>query len=97
MTQTLLAECIDITRGLAGSQILCFADVLVVKPSPHKESFIAHGVCASSNHDLYLMAGDGDWHKVEDSQVSSSVIIKSLYQRLCLLRFQYAKILNNNG
>ncbi len=91
MTHTIFGECIDIVKGLVGHEYLYFDSKVEVKTSPHTFPFAAWAVCVSPTDDLYVMDADEEWHQVSLSDQKDALVIGSLYQRLRLMRMQYAK------
>ena len=91
MTKTIFIECADIVRDLVGNDYLYFDSAVEVKVSPHSFPFAAWGVCVSPKNDLYVMDSNSQWHQVELNDDHASLVIGSLYQRLRLMRIQYAK------
>ena len=91
MTKTIFLECIDIARNLVGNEYLYFDSAVEVKVSPHSFPFAAWAVCASPKNELYVMDANEHWHQVELYDEQASLLIGSLYQRLRLMRIQYAK------
>ncbi|MFL5809123.1 MAG: hypothetical protein ACJ749_06340 [Flavisolibacter sp.] len=91
MTKTLYEECIEITRSLVGQEYLYFNDPVEVKVSPHSPSFNTWAVCISPSDKLYVMDNNEEWHEVELNDINGALVIGSLYQRLKMLRINYAK------
>ena len=91
MTKTIFIECADIVRDLVGNDYLYFDSAVEVKVSPHSFPFAAWGVCVSPKNDLFVMDNNQQWHQVELNDDHASLVIGSLYQRLRLMRIQYAK------
>lgn len=91
MTKTIFQECIDIVKDLVGNDYLYFDSAVEVKVSPHSFPFAAWAVCVSPKDELYVMDSNEDWHQVELANNNASLVIGSLYQRLRLMRIQYAK------
>lgn len=91
MTKTIFLECIDIVRNLVGNEYLYFDSAVEVKVSPHSFPFAAWAVCVSPKNELYVMNANEQWHQVELYDEQASLLIGSLYQRLRLMRIQYAK------
>lgn len=91
MTKTILQECVDIVKDLVGHDYLYFNSAIEVKVTPHSYPFTAWAVCVSPKDDLYLMDSDEQWHKLELGDMNAGLVIGSLYQRLKLLRVNYAK------
>jgi hypothetical protein len=91
MTNTIFGECIDIVKSLVGNEYLYFDSKVEVKTSPHTFPFAAWAVCVSPTDDLYVMDADEEWHQVALDDQKAALVIGSLYQRLRLMRMQYAK------
>jgi hypothetical protein len=87
----MLQECIDIVKDLAGNEYLYFDTAIQVKTTPHTFPFSAWGVCVSPDNRLFVMDNNEDWHEVKADSSNASLVIGSLYQRLQLMRVQYAK------
>ncbi|HEU4904235.1 MAG TPA: hypothetical protein VFT06_15625 [Flavisolibacter sp.] len=91
MTKTIYQECVDIVSGLVGHDYLYFDSAVEVKITPHTHPFNAWAVCVSPKDELYVMDSDEQWHLVELSDFNAALVIGSLYQRLKLMRINYAK------
>lgn len=91
MRNNILQDCIDIIKDLVGTEYLYFDTAIEVKTSPHTFPFSAWGVCVSPDDQLYIMEGNQEWHEVNPAEGNSPLVISSLYQRLQLMRIQYAK------
>lgn len=91
MTKIIYQECVDIVKDLVGHEYLDFTPAVEVKLTPHTHPFRIHAVCVSPKDDLYVMASDEQWHQVELSDLNAALVIGSLYQRLKLMRINYAK------
>jgi hypothetical protein len=91
MTKTIFQECVDIVKNLVGNEYLYFDSAVEVKVSPHSFPFAAWAVCISPKNELYVMDSNEQWYPVELSDDQASLVIGSLYQRLRLMRIQYAK------
>ena len=91
MTKTMLQECIDIVKDIAHHEYLYFDAAVEVKATPHSVPFSAWGVCVSPSNDLYVMDAGEQWHKVELGDANATLVIGSLYQRIRLMRINYAK------
>jgi hypothetical protein len=89
--KTIFQECIEIVKDLVGHDYLYFDSAVEVKTSPHQYPFAAWAVCVSPADALYVMDSDEQWHQVELMDNNASLVIGSLYQRLRLMRTQYAK------
>jgi hypothetical protein len=91
MTKSILKECTEIIKDLVDNDPLYFQTPVEVKVSPHTYPFAAWATCVSPNNELYLMDSDEAWHLVELGDQNAAMVIGSLYQRLRLMRIQYAK------
>ena len=91
MMKTIFQECVEIVRDLVGNDYLYFDNAVEVKVTPHTYPFSAWAVCASPKDELYVMDSDEQWHKVELEDYNAALVIGSLYQRLKLMRINYAK------
>ncbi len=91
MTKTIFEECIEIVKNLVGNEYLYFDTAVQVKTSPHTYPFAAWAVSVSPKDEMYLMDSDEQWHEVELTDNSAALVIGSLYQRLRMMRMQYAK------
>lgn len=91
MIKKILQECIDIVKDKAGNDYLYFDSAVEVKVTPHTPSFAAWAVSLSPKDELYVMDADEAWHKVALEDTHAPMVIGSLYQRLKLMRIQYAK------
>ncbi|HEU4470312.1 MAG TPA: hypothetical protein VFR58_04455 [Flavisolibacter sp.] len=89
--KTIYQECADIVRDLVGHEYLYFDTAVEVKTSPHSYPFAAWAVCVSPAGELYLMDNNEEWHAVDLGDNNGALVIGSLYQRLKLMRIQYAK------
>ena len=87
-----LQECIDIVKDLAGNEYLYFDTAVEVKITPHSFPFSAWGVCVSPDERLFVMDSDEQWHELELTEDgNAALVVGSLYQRLNIMRTQYAK------
>jgi hypothetical protein len=91
MTRTIFNECVDIVKDLVGTNYLYFESAVEVKVAPHSFPFAAWAVCVSPKNELFVMDSREQWHQVELTDDKASLVIGSLYQRLRLMRIQYAK------
>jgi hypothetical protein len=91
MTKTILQECIDIVKDLVGHDYLYFDNAVEVKVTPHTHPFNAWAVCVSPKEEMFVMDSEEQWHKVELEDQNAALVIGSLYQRLKLMRINYAK------
>lgn len=91
MTKTIFQECVDIVKELVGHEYLYFDSAIEVKTTPHSYPFSAWAVSVSPGNDLYVMDSNEQWHQVELDDNNATLVIGSLYQRLRLMRIQYAK------
>lgn len=91
MTKKILQECIDMITELVGHEYLYFDSAIEVRVTPHSFPFNAWAVCVSPKDQLYVMGSDEEWHEVELDDHNAALVIGSLYQRLKLMRRDYAK------
>lgn len=91
MIQTIYNECTAIVKELVGHEYLHFDNSVEVKLTPHSFPFSAWAVCVSPVDELYVMDSDEQWHKIETEDFRVALVVGSLYQRLKLMRMQYAK------
>lgn len=91
MMKTIYHECAEILKDLVGHDCLYFDTAVEVKTSPHTYPFSAWAVSVSPRNELYVMDSDEQWHRVELEDVNASLVLSSLYQRLKLMRIDYAK------
>lgn len=91
MTKNIFYECIDIIKELVAYEYLYLDTAIEVKITPHSFSFNAWAVCVSPKDELFVMDSDEQWHEVELTDNHAALVIGSLYQRLKLMRINYAK------
>lgn len=91
MTKTMFQECVDIVKELVGHEYLYFDSAIEVKVTPHSFPFNAWAVCVSPKDELFVMDSDEQWHKAELKDDNVTLVLASLYQRLKLMRVNYAK------
>ncbi len=91
MTKTIYQECVDIVKDLVGHEYLYFDTSVEVKLTPHTHPFSAWAVCVSPKEDLYVMDSEEQWHQIELSDSNAGLVVGSLFQRLKLMRINYAK------
>ena len=91
MIKTMFQECVEIVKDLVGNDYLYFENAVEVKVTPHTYSFGAWAVSVSPKEELYVMDSEEQWHKVELEDYNAALVIGSLYQRLKLMRINYAK------
>lgn len=91
MTKTIYQESVDIVKELVGHEYLYFDTAIEVKITPHGFPFNAWAACVSPKNELFLMDSDEQWHQVEWQDDNAGLVIGSLYQRLKLMRINYAK------
>ncbi|MFL5739621.1 MAG: hypothetical protein ACJ75B_05350 [Flavisolibacter sp.] len=91
MTNTMFQECIDIVKDLVGNEYLYFDEAVEVKTTPHSHPFNAWAVSVSPDDQLFVMDSDEQWHQLQAEDLNAAVVIGSLYQRLKLMRINYAK------
>lgn len=89
--KTIFHESIDIIKELVGHEYLYFDSAIEVKITPHSFPFNAWAACVSPKDELYVMDSDEQWHQVELTDDNAALVIGSLYQRLKLMRINYAK------
>ena len=87
----ILQECIDIVKDLAGNEYLYFDTAVEVKITPHSFPFAAWGVCVSPANQLFVMDNEEQWHEIALQDDNAALVLGSLYQRLAMMRTQYAK------
>ena len=81
----------EIVKDLVNYDPLYFDSAVEVKVSPHTYPFAAWAVCVSPKDKLFVMDSDEQWHEVELVDTNAPLVIGSLYQRLRLMRVDYAK------
>ena len=91
MIKIMFQECVEIIKDVVGNDYLYFENAVEVKLTPHTYSFSAWAVSVSPKDELYVMDSDEQWHKVELDDDNAALVIGSLYQRLKLMRINYAK------
>ena len=91
MIKTIFKECIEIVKELVVHEFLYFDTPIEVKVTPHSFPFNAWAVCISPKDELFVMDSDEQWHQVELIDDHADFVIGSLYQRLKLMRINYAK------
>jgi hypothetical protein len=91
MMKTIFQECVEIVKNLAGNDYLYFDTAVEVKITPHTYPFNAWAVCVSPKDELFVMDSNEQWHQVELQDYNAVLVIGSLYQRLKLMRINYAK------
>lgn len=89
--ENIIKDCVEIVKDLVEHEYLYFDTAVEVKTSPHTYPFLAWGVCVSPDDELYVMDADQQWHRIEPFVGATPLIVSSLYQRLSLMRRQYAK------
>ena len=89
--KTMFQECVDIIKSLVGHEYLYFNTPVEVRTGPHSFPFNAWAVSVSPKDQLYIMDSDEQWHQLEMQDTNASLVIGSLYQRLKLMRINYAK------
>lgn len=89
--KNLYQECLDLITGQVGHDPLYFSHAVEIRHSPHTYPFLAWGVCASPAGAIYVMDSDEQWHELKTTDINAMMVIGSLYQRLMLMRSQYAK------
>ena len=91
MIKTMFQECVEIVKDLVGNDYLYFENAVEVKVIPHTYPFSAWAVSVSPKEELYVMDSEEQWHKVELEDYNAALVIGNLYQRLKLMRINYAK------
>jgi hypothetical protein len=91
MTPTILQECIEIVKDLAGHEYLYFETAVQVKLTPHSFPFAAWAVCVSPDDTLFVMDAEERWHPFSLNDANSALLVGSLYQRLRMMRRNYKK------
>lgn len=91
MIKTIFQECVDIVKDLTGHEFLYFDTAVEVKITPHSFPFNAWAVCVGPKDELFVMDSDEQWHQIELKDDNAALVIGSLYQRLKLMRINYAK------
>lgn len=89
--KTIFQECVEIVKAIAGHEFLYFETAIEVRVTPHSFPFNAWAACVSPKDELFLMDSDEQWHQVELGDDNAALVIGSLYQRLKLMRVNYAK------
>jgi len=91
MTQSILTACIEIVKNLVGNDYLYFDHAIEIKATPHSRPFNAWAVAVSPKDNLYVMDSNEQWHEIALTDGQANLVIGSLYQRLKLMRIDYAK------
>jgi hypothetical protein len=78
-------------KELVGHEFLYFNTAIEVKLTPHNFPFNAWAVCVSPKDELFVMDSNEQWHQIELDDDYAAIVIGSLYQRLNLMRINYAK------
>lgn len=91
MTKTIYQECAEIVKDLVGHEYLYFETAVEIKLTPHTAPLSVWAVCTSPADELFVMDGSEEWFPLAVSDVNAALVIGSLYQRLQLMRFNYAK------
>jgi hypothetical protein len=91
MTQSILTSCIDIVKSLVGHEYLYFDHAIEIRSSPHSFPFKAWAASVSPKDILYVMDSNEQWHEVSIADEKAAMVVGSLYQRLKLMRIDYAK------
>ena len=87
----IITDCVEIVKDLVDHEYLYFDTAVEGKTSPHSYPFQAWGGCVSPKNELFVMDSDQQWHLIEPFTGATPLIISSLYQRLQMMRRQYAK------
>ena len=91
MTKKIYQECLEIIKDLVSNDYLYFDTSVEIKITPHTNTFSLWAACVSPQNELYVMDNHEQWHKLELNDNHAAIIVGSLYQRLKLMRIQYAK------
>ncbi|MFL5772889.1 MAG: hypothetical protein ACJ75F_07015 [Flavisolibacter sp.] len=93
MVKTLLQECKDIIRDLVGNEYLYFDHAVEIKITPHSHPLMIWAVAVSPlpKDELYVMESNEEWHRLSVDDQNASLMAGSLYQRLNVMRINYAK------
>jgi hypothetical protein len=91
MNRIILQDCRDIVRSLAGTEALYFDQAVEIRTTPHTPPFRVWAVSVSPADRLYVMDQEEQWYPLDLSDDLSDLMIGSLYQRLSLMRINYAK------
>jgi len=91
MVKTILRECLEIIRSLVENEYLYFDQAVEIKITPHSHALLVWAVVVSPNDELYVMDGNEAWHQVSVEDQNAMLLIGSLYQRLKMMRINYAK------
>ncbi|MFL5789057.1 MAG: hypothetical protein ACJ748_13440 [Flavisolibacter sp.] len=89
--KNIFSECIEIVKELVGNEFLYLDSGVEVKITPHSVPFLIWAMSVSPKDELFVMDNNEEWHKVELEDVNADLIIGSLFQRLRLMRVNYAK------
>ena len=89
--KNIFLDCIDIIKSLVGHEYLYFDTAVEVKLTPHTYPFQAWAVAVSEKDELYIMDNNEEWHQLKLEQHNASLVLGSLYQRLKMMRINYAK------
>lgn len=91
MVKTILKECMEIIMDLVGHECLYFDQAVEIKITPHSPTLLVWAVVVSPNDELFVMDGNETWHQVSINDQNAMLLIGSLYQRLKMMRINYAK------
>lgn len=89
--KAILTECIDIIKSLVGHEYLYFDTAVEVKLTPHTYPFQVWAVAVSDKDAIYIMDNNEEWHQLKLDQQNAALVLGSLYQRLNVMRINYAK------
>jgi hypothetical protein len=81
----------EIIKDLVGHGILYFDNAVEIKRTPHTPAFYAWGVTVSPADELYIMDSNEEWSQLELQDMNAALVVGSLYQRLRMMRINYAK------
>jgi hypothetical protein len=87
----ILKDCVEIIRDLVGHEYLYFDTAVEIKITPHTHPFLAWAVAVSQKDAIFIMDNNEQWHQLEMQQENASLVLGSLYQRLKMMRINYAK------
>ena len=76
-------------KQLAGHEFLYLETALVVKKTPHTYPLSVWAVSVSPANQIFLMDADEQWFELEEGDISYSLLIATLYQRVRTIYLQY--------
>lgn len=86
---TELSEILSAIKEMVGHDYLYMDSAIMVKRSPHHQPFNIWALSVSPAGDLYVMDADEQWYPVDP--VKDTLLLPSIYQRVKLLRINYAR------